>query len=84
MCCWMQLISPIQIELFRIDVLICPELAAYYKINSLPTIVAFHRSRLLTRLEGFADDKQLDNLIDLLVNRSVIWLYLQINLYIQE
>jgi hypothetical protein len=47
-----------------------PELADYYAIQTVPTLITFYNAEMCERLEDYADDAQIDELITALIDRA--------------
>jgi thiol-disulfide isomerase/thioredoxin len=60
--CW-----DIDIDLLRVDVMSAAELVEYFQIQSVPTLITFHREEPVDREDEFVDDVRLDELIETLV-----------------
>lgn len=61
--------AEVEIDHVKIDVVSSAELADYFKIESVPTLITFVESESVERIDGSVDDDELDELIQDLVER---------------
>jgi thioredoxin-like negative regulator of GroEL len=60
--CW-----DIDIDLLRVDVMSAAELVEYFQVQSVPTLITFHREEPVDREDELIDDERLDELIETLI-----------------
>ncbi|KAI6214965.1 Thioredoxin [Aphelenchoides besseyi] len=57
------------LDLVRVDVLTSVDLANYFEIETVPTLITFFHCETVERKEGTCTDEELQNLIDHLIDR---------------